>query len=239
MGRVARHSCVSVKIKVTMNKIAKQFFAEMIGTFIYVTIGLVGVAQFLKFDEPFLSVAFSFALAGMIAIHTIGHISGGHINPAVSFSFAISGRMSWVAFPVYVAGQMIGGFLGAAIVYVVYLGGINVADPDRTLATAGIFATYPNGALGDVNNGIMFFDQVIGTLPLILMVLSLTDPRNEISAGLTPLLVGLSIGACHMAFGINSFCAMNPARDFGPRIFTAMVYGKQVFTGGNYFFWVP
>ena len=66
-------------------------------------------------------MAFSFALAGMIAIHTIGHISGGHINPAVSFSFAISGRMSWAAFPVYVAGQMIGGFLGAVIVYVVYL----------------------------------------------------------------------------------------------------------------------
>lgn len=70
----------------------------------------------------FLTVAFSFALGGMIAIHTIGHISGGHVNPAVSFSLAISGRMSWVAFPVYVAGQMIGGFLGAAIVYVVYLG---------------------------------------------------------------------------------------------------------------------
>ena len=71
------------------------------------------------------------------------------------------------------------------------------------------------------------FDQVIGTLPLILMVLSLTDPRNEITAGLTPLLVGLAIGVCHMAFAFNCGCAINPARDFGPRIFTAMIYGKQ------------
>lgn len=102
----------------------------------------------------------------------------------------------------------------------------------------GIFATYPNTKLS-VFGG--FFDQVIGTALLVLVVMALSDKKNaEIPHGVAAILVGFTITVIGLAFGFNCGYAVNPTRDFAPRLFTLIAgWGGQVFSANNYFFWVP
>jgi len=129
------------------------------------------------------------------------------------------------------------------IVYWVYLDALNKFDGGirmvtGPLKTAGIFATYPGDHLS-IGNG--FLDQVVGTALLAGVILAITDQKNnKITDGLTPVLIGLLVFTIGLSYGFNCGYAINPARDFGPRLFTSMVgYGSQVFTEGNYWFWVP
>ena len=87
----------------------------------------------------------------------------------------------------------------------------------------------------------LFFDQFFGTLTLTLIVNGLTEPKrsSSIEPGLVPLLVGLVVVALGLCIGVNCGYAINPARDLGPRVFTAFLYGSNVFTAHDYFFWVP
>lgn len=107
-----------------------------------------------------------------------------------------------------------------------------------SLNTAGIFSTFPNESLG-VFGG--FLDQVLGTAVLIMVVMAISDKKNndmpkEISAILVSFLV-IVIGC---SLGFNCGYAINPARDLGPRLFTFFAgWGSQVFTAGNNFFWIP
>lgn len=173
----------------------------------------------------------------------------------MSLALAINGRFDWKALPVYAIAQTIGAFLAAAVVYGLYSVGINSLAPD---AAVHIFATAPNGIYtDDGSHGILLWvfyyfvsttlilftlfsaDQVIGTMILVLTVLSVTDSRNNVSPGIAPIMIGLAIGGVGMSFGFNCGFAINPARDFGPRLFTSLIYGTSVFHEHNYFFWVP
>ena len=106
------------------------------------------------------------------------------------------------------------------------------------MGTAGIFATYPQPFLS-IGGGLV--DQIVGTALLMAGVLAIADQRNS---GPPPWLVAPLIGALvvaiGVAFGFNAGYAINPARDFGPRLFTAMAgWGGGVFTAGNGWWWVP
>ena len=108
-----------------------------------------------------------------------------------------------------------------------------------SLENAAIFATYPNGNL-TILGGI--FDQTVGSFLLIIVYLTTIDKRNtdDISWPLGTFIMGLAVIVIGMSFGFNSAYAINPARDFSPRLFSLIVgWGTKTFTAGNYFFWIP
>lgn len=229
----------------------REFFAEFLGTLFLVMLGDAAVAQmFIRsggVNNDFLSVGLGYGLAAAFAVYICGGVSGGHINPAVSLTMCIFGRLSWYKLPIYWLAQYLGAFVGAGILYFTYfdtISNLNLLKDQAGNAlvfTPGIFATYP---AGHMNLFPAFLDQLVGTAILLMVVFALTDDRNAgIPKHFTPLLVGLVISVIGMTYGAQCGFAINPARDFAPRLFTAIVNGAQVFSKGSdkfgFFFWIP
>ncbi|KAK2827566.1 hypothetical protein Q7C36_018492 [Tachysurus vachellii] len=228
------------------NLLIRQALAECLGTLILVMFGCGAVAQLVLSEGShgmFLTVNFAFGFAATLGILVCGQVSGGHLNPAVTFALCILGREPWRKFPVFFIFQTIGAFLGAAIIFGMYFdalweyrkGSLIVLGEN---ATAGIFATYPSNHLSLLNG---FFDQVIGTAALIVCILAIVDPyNNPIPRGLEAFTVGFVVLVIGLSMGFNSGYAVNPARDLGPRIFTSIAgWGSEVFTVNDYWFFVP
>ncbi|XP_056157900.1 aquaporin-3a [Lampris incognitus] len=227
------------------NLLLRQALAECLGTLILVMFGCGAVAQLVLSGGShgmFLTVNFAFGFAATLGILVCGQVSGGHLNPAVTFALCLLGRERWRKFPVYFAFQTLGAFLGAAIIFGMYHdalwdfpGSFNITGPK---ATAGIFATYPGKHLTILNG---FFDQIIGTAALIVCILAIVDPyNNPIPQGLEAFTVGFVVLVIGLSMGFNSGYAVNPARDLGPRLFTAIAgWGKDVFTVRQCWFLVP
>jgi len=225
------------------NQLAREFLAETLGIFILIAFGCASVAQNVFSDnnnKSFLSVNLSFGFGVTLAAVTVGKVSGCHINPAVSFAFLITGRMSVLRFLIYSLGQLLGAFLGAFAVWLVYFDAIHKFNNTNKLGvdTAGIFATYPAPHLSAWNG---YFDQLVSTSLLVIVVLAVSDKKNgEIPSGTTAIIVGLTVTIIGSSFGHNCGYAINPARDLGPRLFTSIAgWGSLPFTEGNYFFWIP
>ncbi|XP_015666532.1 aquaporin-9 [Protobothrops mucrosquamatus] len=237
----------SLKEKMALkNHLLKEVLAELLGTFILVALGCGCVAQTVLSRGALggaLMISVGFAMAVTLAIYVAGGISGGHINPAVSFAMCLTGKMKWAKFPVYVLAQYLGAFLGAVAVFGInydalmfYTNGtFAVKGPN---ATAHIFATYPQEYLS-LTNG--FADQMMSTAFLILGVFAIFDTDNlGVPKGLEPIAIGLLIILLTSSMALNSGCAMNPARDLGPRLFTYLAgWGGEVFTAGHNWWWVP
>ncbi|XP_038125784.1 aquaporin-3a [Cyprinodon tularosa] len=226
------------------NKLLRQALAECLGTLILVMFGCGSVAQFSLSKGThgqFLTVNFAFGFAATLGILVCGQVSGGHLNPAVTFSLCLLGRDKWRKFPMFFLFQTIGAFFAAAVIFGMYYDALwdtGCFTVDGENATAGIFATYPGKHLTLVNG---FFDQIIGTAALIVCILAIVDPyNNPIPQGLEAFTVGFVVLVIGLAMGFNSGYAVNPARDFGPRLFTAMAgWGSDVFTFRNGWFLVP
>ncbi|CAB3404427.1 unnamed protein product [Caenorhabditis bovis] len=223
------------------NELVRALLAEFTGTFLLCLIGLSVVAQkVLPRPEvnEFIGVNVGFGIAIVFGVAISAKLSGGHINPAVSLAFLSVGQLAPLRFVLYTIVQSLGAFLGAAVVYVVYNDAINVFDGGvravvGAKATAGIFASYPAPHLGLFNG---FLDQLIATAVFVFLIAHIVDKRNSYPTWLQPILVGTSFVAIGAAFGYNCGYPVNPARDFGPRLFTALFYGGDVFTK---WFWVP
>ncbi|GMT09548.1 hypothetical protein PFISCL1PPCAC_845 [Pristionchus fissidentatus] len=174
----------------------------------------------------------------------IGHrISGAHLNPAVSLFQLTQGKISPIRFIIFAMAQNVGAFIGSFICFLVYYDAINLYDGGiRQVtgpnATAGIFATYPSPNLSILGGCV---DQVVGTAVLCIGIASIVDKRNRIPPFMQPAFIGLILVLIGMALGSNCGYAVNPARDFGPRLFTLAVgYGWEVFTYDEYrWFWIP
>ncbi|XP_006123059.1 aquaporin-3 [Pelodiscus sinensis] len=228
------------------NKLVRQALAECLGTLILVMFGCGSVAQIVLSRGThggFLTVNLAFGFAVTLGILIAGQISGGHLNPAVTFAMCLMAREPWIKLPIYILAQTIGAFLGAGIVFGLYYDAIWAFGNNQLFVvgqngTAGIFATYPSEHL-DVLNG--FFDQFIGTASLIVCVLAIVDPyNNPIPRGLEAFTVGFVVLVIGTSMGFNSGYAVNPARDFGPRLFTSIAgWGSEVFTTGKQWWWVP
>ncbi|KAI7795916.1 aquaporin-3b [Triplophysa rosa] len=228
------------------NKLMRQALAECLGTLILVMFGCGAVAQLVLSGGShgmFLTVNFAFGFAATLGILICGQVSGGHINPTVTFSLCLLGREPWRKFPVYFLGQTLGAFLGSGIIFGMYFDalwdygqGSLVVVGDN--ATAGIFATYPSKHLTLLNG---FFDQMIGTAALIVCILAIIDPyNNPVPRGLEAFTVGFVVLVIGLSMGFNSGYAVNPARDLGPRLFTALAgWGSEVFTASSFWSLVP
>jgi aquaglyceroporin related protein len=190
----------------------------------------------------YLSTSFGWAVGIALGVWLSGGISGGHINPAVTLALATFRDFSWKKVPVYIISQLLGALTGATIVYWNYINPINVFEggPNkRSISTASLFSTY---AADYMTNASCFFSEFIATAVLLLVIMAINDKKNvPPPAGLNPLvlfIVLLGVGAC---LGMETGFAINPARDLGPRLMTAMVgYGSQVFSYRNqYWLWCP
>ncbi|KPP68012.1 aquaporin-3-like [Scleropages formosus] len=228
------------------NLLMRQALAECLGTLILVMFGCGSVAQLVLSGGShgmFLTVNFAFGFAAMLGILVCGQISGGHLNPTVTLALCILGREPWRKFPIFFLSQTLGGFLGSGIIFGMYYDALTdysqgVFKVSGENATASIFATYPSKHLTLVNG---FFDQMIGTAALIICILAIVDPyNNPIPRGLEAFTVGFVVLVIGLSMGFNSGYAVNPARDLGPRLFTAIAgWGTEVFTSDSYWFFVP
>ncbi|HXG66376.1 MAG TPA: MIP family channel protein, partial [Blastocatellia bacterium] len=178
-----------------------------------------------------------------MAVYVAGGVSGAHLNPAVTLALAARRGFAWAKVIPYMLAQVAGAFAASALVFITYREAFNAFDGGARMvtgakATAGIFATYPQPFLSTMGG---LVDQIVGTALLLLIILAITDARNNAPTGnLAPLLIGLLVVVIGMCFGFNAGYAINPARDLGPRLFTFVAgWGAEVFRAGNYWFWVP
>jgi MIP family channel proteins len=225
---------------------AREAAAEFFGTFILIAFGVGVVAQTVLSKEAngsFLAINIGWGIAVMLGIYTSAGVSGAHLNPAVTVALAVHRQFPWAKVLPYSAAQIAGAFAASAVVFLTYREAFSAFDGGARMvegatATAGIFATYPKPYLSIAGG---FVDQVVGTMLLMAGVLAVTDQKNVAPpAWLTAPLVGLLVVAIGVAFGTNAGYAINPARDFGPRLFTFVAgWGSGVFTAGNGWWWVP
>jgi MIP family channel proteins len=226
---------------------AREALAEFLGTFVLIVFGSAVVAQVVlsgNANGTYISINIAWGLAVTMAIYVSAGVSGAHLNPAVTLALAVHRGFAWSKVVPYCLAQVAGAFAGALVTFVTYREAFNHFDGGTRLvtgakATAGIFATYPQDFLSNVPGGLV--DQIVGTALLLLLVLALGDQKNFAAEGrLQPILVGAAVVLIGMTFGFNAGYAINPARDFGPRLFTAIAgWGGEVFTAGNSWWWVP
>ena len=195
--------------------------AELIGTFILIFTGCAvataailqrSTAGPLSYDS--LAVALAFGLALVVIVAAIGHVSGAHVNPAVTLGLAATNKFPWQFVPIYIGAQLVGAILGAIAVWITY------GEPGRELAD--VAATFPAEDVGDIQ---AFLVEVLVTFILVFVVISVaTDDRAP--AGVAPLAVGFALACGVLIAGPVTGGSLNPARTLGPMIvagqFTAL-----------------
>jgi glycerol uptake facilitator protein len=226
--------------------LAAELSAELIGTLVLILFGNGVVAMVVLFgtgapgevvNGGFTNITLGWGLGVAMGVYVAGRISGAHLNPAVTITLAVFRGFSWAKVAPYIVAQVAGAFLAAALVYWNYLPAFHKVDPQLE-HTAGVFTTFPSFPAQPMAG---LLDQTIGTALLLLMILAITDERNQPpGANLTPLLIGLIVVAIGISFGGMHGYAINPARDFGPRLFTVVAgFKNNGLTDGTNAFWVP
>jgi glycerol uptake facilitator protein len=227
------------------NGLGAELAAEFIGTFILIIFGCGVVAMVVLFGHGitgeivnggYTNITIGWGLGVAMGVYVAGRISGAHLNPAVTLAVAVFRGFPWKKVLPYMIVQIAGAFLAAAIVFWNYHPAFVRFDPALE-HSAGVFTTFP--AFPNMPSA-GFLDQTIGTGLLLLLIFAVTDERNQLPAGnMAPLIIGLIVVAIGMSFGGMHGYAINPARDFGPRLFTAVAgFRHNGLTDGNEW-WVP
>lgn len=191
----------------------KKYFAEMVGTMVLTLLGC-GTAVFVGCGEPagVAATALAFGLSVIAMAYTIGGISGCHINPAITLGVALSGRMTWKDACGYWVGQVVGGILGAAILYLI----VKVTGAPGAMGDpAGLGANGVANA-GGVCGGLLV--EIVGTFLFVLVVLGSTDEKHG-AGNLAGLAIGLTLVLIHLVCINLTGTSVNPARSIGPAIF--------------------
>lgn len=220
-----------------------ELIAEFFGTLVLILFGNGVVAMEVLFNKGgYTNITLAWGLAVTMGMYIAWRISGAHLNPAVTIALAVFRKFSWARVIPYTIVQTAGAFVAAAMVYWNYRPQFHVIDPGLT-HTAGVFTTFPAFPAQPMAG---LLDQTIGTGLLLLMIFAITDERNSpagantLQQALAPLMVGLVVVVIGMAFGGMHGYAINPARDFGPRLFTvAAGFKNNGLTDGAAVFWVP
>ncbi|GCE11531.1 MIP/aquaporin family protein [Tengunoibacter tsumagoiensis] len=233
-----------------------EALAEFMGTLILILFGDGCVATFVLFtttgtggaSTPFANIwtviIFGWGFAVMLGIYVAGAVSGAHLNPAVTLALAARGKLPTNKILPYMGAQLLGAFVAAAILYAVYQGAIQhyiitkavrgEPLPNIAQSVGGVFYTAPRPFVGLFG---AFCTEFIATALLVGLIFAITDGRNQpVQANLNPLIIGFLIAAIGLSFGLNTGYAINPARDFGPRLWIALVTGGASLTS---YTWVP
>jgi glycerol uptake facilitator protein len=222
-----------------------ELVAEFAGTMILILFGVGVVAQVVTGDGALGdhdSIAWAWGLGVTFGVYTAARISGAHLNPAVTVALAAFAGFSWRKVLPFALAQTAGAFVAALIVRWTYADAIATVDAGHTIATQGIFSTLPGNGAMDVSTGTALLDQVIGTAILLFLILAVTDTRNDAPvAWMAPVVIGLVVVAIGMAWGTNAGYAINPARDFGPRLASFITGYDTAWEDqrGSLYFWVP
>jgi glycerol uptake facilitator protein len=223
-----------------------ELAAEFFGTLILILFGNGVVAMVVLFahgvpgeivNGGFTNINFAFGIGVTMGCYVAGRISGAHLNPAVTVAVAAFRGFPWRKVIPYIVAQTAGAFIAAAIVYWNYRPQFLMVDPNLD-HTAGVFTTFP--AFPQILSAGLL-DQTIGTAILLFLIFAIIDDRNQPpQANLTPILIGVIVVGIGMSFGGMHGYAINPARDFGPRLFTVVAgFKNNGLTDGGYVFWVP
>ncbi len=212
--------------------------AEIVGTGLLIILGDGVVAGVLLTKSKaqnagWIVITTGWALAVAVGVYAIGSLTGAHLNPAVTIAFAATGfgGLTWDLVPWYLIGEMIGAFIGAAIVFLHYLPHWSeTEDPGLKLA---VFSTGP-AIRNSVSNVI---SEVIGTFMLVFGVMAIV--ANELAPGFAALLIGFLVWAIGLSLGGPTGYAINPARDLGPRIAHAVLPIAGKGTSDWEYSWVP
>jgi aquaporin Z len=196
----AQHSLVSTLI------------AEAFGTFVLV-VGVIGAALF---GGEYVGIAIAIGLTVIVAIYTVGHISGGHFNPAVSLGLALAGRFSWNRVAPYIGAQILGGVLGSSVLFLIASGG-----PDglaKQLMDGGFASNgFGDHSLGHFGLVAVIITEVVLTAIFLYVILGVTDPRNSSAAA--PIAIGFTLTVIHLIAIPISGASVNPARSIATAIY--------------------
>ncbi len=227
---------------------------EFLGTALLVLLGDGVVASVALLDKQanWIVITTGWGLAVTLGVFVSGRLSGGHLNPAVTFASWSLGEFPGARVLPYCLAQLAGAFVGASLVYFDYSAAFDQFEALHAITRgqlidgklsgpfvggAGVFATFPEfgGLPGNL------FSEFLGTAVLLFGVRALTDRRNAGPGGFVePLAIGALVWAIGLSLGGLTGYAINPARDLGPRLASACFgWGLGVFTSHGYYFWVP
>ncbi|AUM68817.1 aquaporin Z [Pseudomonas fluorescens] len=189
----------------------KRSTTELLGTF-WLVLGGCGSAVLAASGIGVLGVALAFGLTVLTMAFAIGHISGCHLNPAVSLGLYVGGRFPARELPAYIIAQVIGGVLAAALIYFIASG-----KEGFDLATSGLAANgYGEHSPGGYSMAAGFVTELVMTAMFILIILGATDKRAP--AGLAPIAIGLALTLIHLISIPVTNTSVNPARSTGPAL---------------------
>jgi aquaporin Z len=194
--------------------ISKRLAAEFIGTF-WLVLGGCGsavlAAAFPQLGIGFAGVALAFGLTVLTMAFAIGHISGCHLNPAISLGLVVGGRFPARELLPYVVVQVLGGIAGAAVLYLIATG--------KAGAEIGSFASngYGEHSPGKYGLAAAALSEVVMTFMFLMIIFGATDPRA--SAGFAPIAIGLGLTLIHLISIPVTNTSVNPARSTGPALF--------------------
>ena len=228
----------------------QTLLAELVGTLMLVLLGDGVVANVILNktkgqNSGWIVITVGWGIAVATAVYAVGRISGAHLNPAVTIGLAAIGSFNWAEVPGYIAAQMIGGFLGAIIVWLMYWPHWSVtADPGVKLA---VFCTGPAIRKPAAN----VVGEIIGTAVLLFGILAIAGNAQTLSKpgdvdlsfvfsrGLQPLLVGVLVLGIGVSLGGPTGYAINPARDLAPRLAHAVLPIEGKGSSDWDYAWIP
>ncbi len=236
----------------------KKYLAEILGTFILVFLGDSFVAFAVAgtggngFKAGLLAAGMFWGFAVTLAIYAVGSVSGAHLNPAVTLAFALRRGFPWSKVPGYIGAQVVGAFIAAMGVSFVWNGIIyhyeQVSKIDRGGANgvlSGLIfsANWPHpglvGYTGDALSQVPMYvgigTELIISALLVITILGIVEDRVPSAANVAPLAIGIVVAALVGLFSPIEMASLNPARDFGPRIWMLLIgYGSNAIPGPNF-----
>jgi glycerol uptake facilitator protein len=222
-----------------------ELVGEVFGTFILILLGdgvvaNVGLAPRLAAPAyNWNTITIGWAFAVIVAVYVSAGVSGAHLNPAVTIGLAAKRGFPWAKVVPYIVAQVVGAFLGALGVYLVYMEGLQEAGLPNVWCTGpgSVFgAAFWGGAGGTAAGGYSLLNACIaeffGTMVLMWGILASGDSKNlGLMHNMGPFLVGGTVLAVGLSLGGPSGYAINPARDFGPRLFGLLIGTEGLFDG--------
>lgn len=198
------------------------FIGELIGTMILILLGdgvvaNVVLAKTKGNDSGWIVITAGWGFGVAMGVYVAGWASGAHINPAVTLGLLAIGELPASQVPVYLAGQFLGAFLGAVLVYLAYLP--HWAPTTDQEAKLAVFCTGP--AIRHTPGNLIC--EIIGTAALLIGVLGISNANNDLASGIGPYAVGILVFAIGLSLGGPTGYAINPARDLAPRIAHALL----------------
>jgi glycerol uptake facilitator protein len=217
-----------------------QLWAEFVGTALLVLLGDGVVANTVYATRlgpggyDWTTIAAGWAFAVVMAVYVAGGITGAHINPAVTLAAMAHRTISMGTGLLYIVVQVAGGFVGALAVHVMYMGNF-VKDGYKNVFYTSPASGYENMVFTQ------YFTEIVGTFCLLVFIYAIVDNVRNVgpAANLWPFMVGMAVFAIGLSLGGPTGYAINPARDFGPRLYAGLLAGDIRAFDGTLYFLVP